>query len=80
MRERAQARDSTIRANPDHRTRGLQLNALRDYYPGALAAFDELGHPDALAVLAVAPDPERGRRLLTAQIAAALRRGGRQRA
>ena len=64
-------------------TRGRQLNALRsalrEYYPGALAAFDELGHPDALAVLAVAPDPERGRRLSTAQIAAALRRGGRQR-
>ena len=64
-------------------TRGRQLNALRsalrEFYPGALAAFEELGHPDALAVLAVAPDPERGRRLSSAQIAAALRRGGRQR-
>ena len=54
-------------------------NALREFYPGALAAFDELGHPDALAVLSVAPDPERGRRLSTTQIVAALRRGGRQR-
>jgi transposase len=64
-------------------TRSRQLNALRsalrEFYPGALAAFDELGHPDALAVLAVAPDPERGRRLSSSQIPAALRRGGRQR-
>jgi transposase len=54
-------------------------NALREYYPGALAAFGELDHPDALAVLAVAPDPDRGRRLSEARIVAALRRGGRQR-
>jgi transposase len=64
-------------------TRGRQLNALRsalrEFYPGALAAFDELGHPDALAVLAVAPDPERGRQLSATQLVAALRRGGRQR-
>ena len=64
-------------------TRQRQLNtlrsALREFYPGALAAFPELGHPDALAVLAVAPDPERGRRLSEARIVAALRRGGRQR-
>jgi transposase len=64
-------------------TRQRQLNqlrnALREFYPGALAAFDQLGHPDALAVLAVAPDPEHGRRLSTTQIVAALRRGGRQR-
>ncbi len=64
-------------------TRQRQLNALRsalrEYYPGALAAFPELGHPDALAVLAVAPDPERGRRLSEARIVTALRRGGRQR-
>jgi transposase len=64
-------------------TRQRQVNALRsalrEFYPGALAAFDELGHPDALAVLSVAPDPERGRRLSTAQLVVALRRGGRQR-
>jgi transposase len=64
-------------------TRQRQLNALRsalrEFYPAALAAFDELGHPDAIAVLAIAPDPERGRRLSTSQIAAALRRSGRQR-
>jgi transposase len=64
-------------------TRQRQLNALRnalrEYYPGALAAFAGLGHPDALAVLAVAPDPERGRRLTEARIIAALREGGRRR-
>jgi transposase len=64
-------------------TRGRQTNALRnalrEYYPGALVAFDDLAHGDALAVLAVAPDPERGRKLSQARIVRALRRGGRQR-
>ena len=64
-------------------TRQRQLNALRsalrEYYPGALVAFEELGHPDALAILAIAPDPERGRKLSLARIISALRRGGRQR-
>jgi len=64
-------------------TRGRQTNtlrsALREYYPGALAAFSELGHADALAVLAIAPDPERGRKLSAARIVTALRRAGRQR-
>lgn len=63
--------------------RGRQTNALRsalrEYYPGALAAFEDLGHADAIAVLAIAPDPERGRRLSQARIVSALRRGGRQR-
>ena len=54
-------------------------NALREYYPGALAAFEELHHPDATAVLTVAPDPERGRRLTEARIVSLLRRAGRQR-
>ena len=65
-------------------TRQRQLNqlrsALREYYPGALAAFGtDLAHPDAVEVLAKAPTPELGRRLSTAQIVSALRRGGRQR-
>jgi transposase len=55
-------------------------SALREYYPGALAALGtDLAHPDALAVLAKAPTPELGRRLSTAQIASALRRAGRRR-
>ena len=64
-------------------TRRRQLNqlrsTLREYYPAALDAFAELGHSDALAVLAVAPTPEQGRGLSRTSIAAALRRGGRQR-
>ena len=55
-------------------------SALREYYPAALAAFGtDLDDRDALAVLAVAPTPELGRRLSISKIAAALRRGGRQR-
>jgi transposase len=64
-------------------TRQRQTNqlrsTLREFYPAALDAFVELAHPDALAVLAVAPTPERGRGLSRSSIAAALRRGGRQR-
>lgn len=54
-------------------------NTLREFYPGALAAFDDLDSGDAVAVLELAPTPSRGRRLSQAKIAAALRRGGRKR-
>jgi transposase len=56
-------------------------SALRDYFPGALAAFEDLDHPDALTVLAVAPTPTqaRARALSLPQIKAALKRGGRRR-
>jgi hypothetical protein len=54
-------------------------SALREFYPAAVAAFDDLASGDALAVLAVAPTPAQGRRLSRSKIAAALRRGGRQR-
>lgn len=53
-------------------------SALREFYPAALEAFDDLCHTDAVAVLAIAPTPERGRRLSRSKIASALRRGGRQ--
>jgi transposase len=63
--------------------RGRQASALRstlrEFYPGALAAFEELAHPDALAVLQVAPTPAAGRRLTRSKIATVLRRSGRQR-
>jgi transposase len=63
--------------------RGRQANTLRstlrEFYPGALQAFEELTHPDALAVLELAPTPAHGRRLSRAKIASALRRAGRQR-
>lgn len=64
-------------------TRQRQTNqlrsTLREFYPAALAAFDELAAPDALSVLAIAPTPALGRGLSRSKIAAALRRGGRQR-
>lgn len=64
-------------------TRQRQANALRstlrEFYPAALDAFDDLAGRDALAVLAKAPTPALGRKLRTSQIAAALRAAGRQR-
>jgi hypothetical protein len=43
-----------------------------------IAIFDnKLAHPDAFAVLALAPTPEQGRRLSRMDIAAALRPAGR---
>lgn len=64
-------------------TRQRQLNqlrsTLREFYPAALEAFSELGSGDAIAVLAVASTPSLGRQLSISKIAAALRRGGRQR-
>ena len=64
--------------------RQRQLNALRsalrEYYPGAIAAFGtDLSSADALAVLEIAPTPELGRGLSRSKIASALRRGGRTR-
>jgi transposase len=53
---------------------------LREYYPAALVAFGEdLAGRDALAVLAIAPDPACGRRLSLSKITATLRRAGGQR-
>jgi transposase len=64
-------------------TRQRQVNqlrsTLREYYPAALVAFADLASGDARTVLAMAPTPALGRRLSQSKIAAALRRGGRQR-
>jgi len=65
-------------------SRVRQVNALRsllrEYYPAALVAFGtDLADRDALAILAVAPSPEQGRRLSQARIESVLRRAGRQR-
>jgi transposase len=64
-------------------TRQRQANqlrsTLREFFPGALAAFDDLTSGDALAVLALAFTPALGRTLSRSKIASALRRGGRQR-
>ena len=55
-------------------------SALRDYFPGALEAFDDLAAPDALELLARAPDPASAARLRIAQITAALKRARRRHA
>ena len=65
-------------------SRQRQLNslrsALRAFSPAALEAFGtDLASGDAVAVLQLAPTPERGRQLSRAKLAAALGRGGRQR-
>jgi len=54
-------------------------SALREFYPAALAAFDDLTSSDAIEVLRAAPAPAAGAALSKTQIAAALRRGGRRR-
>jgi hypothetical protein len=53
-------------------------SALREYFPAALNAFDDLDAPDALALLAAAPDPDRAARLSTARISTALRKANRR--
>ena len=67
-------------------SRQRQVNTLRsmlrEYYPGALAAFSDdagLAGRDALAVLAIAPTPELGRGLSISKISSALTRAGRRR-
>ncbi|WP_433725344.1 IS110 family transposase [Nocardia sp. CA-129566] len=54
-------------------------SALREYYPAALAAFDDLADRDALAVLARAATPAEGARLSLSAITATIKRAGRQR-
>jgi transposase len=54
-------------------------STLREFFPAALQAFDDLASCDALAVLAIASTPAQARGLSRSKIAAALRRGGRQR-
>jgi len=62
------------------RTRHVQRlrHQLRDFFPAALAAFEDLDAPDVLELLARAPDPASAAKLTTAQITAALRRARRR--
>ena len=54
-------------------------SALREYYPAALEAFDDLHDRHALAVLGHAPTPAEAAHLSLAKIRSALKRAGRQR-
>jgi hypothetical protein len=62
------------------RTRQVQRlrHQLREYFPAALAAFEDLDAADALELLARAPDPARAARLTRAQVTAALKRARRR--
>lgn len=54
-------------------------SSLREYYPAALATFDDLADRDTLAVLDRAPTPAEGRALTPGRVRTALRAGGRTR-
>jgi transposase len=62
------------------RTRQVQRlrHQLREYFPAALEAFEDLDAPDTLELLARAPDPARAARLTRAQVAAVLKRARRR--
>src|SRR3954452_14255834 len=64
------------------RTRHAQRlrNALREFFPAALLAFEDLTAADTLELLAKAPDPDAAARLTLAQIGAALKRAHRHHA
>src|SRR6476620_956453 len=73
----ARAHQNLIWVRTRH-TNGLR-SALREYYPAALVAFEDLAHGDALGVLGRAPTPEQGAKLSMTAIQSGLKRGGRQR-
>jgi len=52
--------------------------ALLDFFPAAVAAFDDLDAPDTLELLAAAPDPVTAARLDGERTTAALRRARRR--
>jgi transposase len=62
------------------RTRATQRlrHQLREYFPAALGAFDDLDAPDALELLGKAPEPARAAKLTRAQVSAALKRARRR--
>src|SRR4051812_11996568 len=61
-----------------HRQMLRLRGSLREFFPAALAAWPDLTAPDAVELLAAAPDPERAARLSRSRIAAALRRARRR--
>lgn len=54
-------------------------STLREYYPAAVNAFDDLTSPDALAVLAAAPTPRQGTALDPTELRELLTGAGRRR-
>ena len=62
------------------RTRAVQRlrHQLREYFPAALEAFEDLDAPDTLELLGKAPEPGRAARLTRAQVSAALKRARRR--
>jgi hypothetical protein len=62
------------------RTRQVQRlrQQLREYYPAAVEAYDDLDAPDTLELLGKAPDPARAAKLTRAQVSAALKRARRR--
>ena len=62
------------------RTRAVQRlrHQLREYFPAALEAFEDLDAADTLELLGKAPDPARAARLTRAQVSAALKRARRR--
>ena len=73
----ARAHQNLIWARTGHTN--MLRSALREYYPAALNAFDDLHDRDALAVLSRAPTPAEGTRLSLSKIRSALKHAGRQR-
>ena len=73
----ARAHQNLIWARTRH-TNSLR-SALREYYPAALEAFEDLADRDALAILGRAPTPADATRLSLSKIRSALKAAGRQR-
>jgi len=62
------------------RTRAVQRlrHQLREYFPAALEAFEDLDAADTLELLGKAPEPARAAKLTRAQVSAALKRARRR--
>src|SRR6478609_10894286 len=73
----ARAHQNLIWVRTRH-TNGLR-SALREYYPAALEAFDDLADRDALAILGRAPTPVDAQHMSLSKIRSALKAAGRQR-
>ncbi len=73
----ARAHQNLIWARTRH-TNALR-STLREYFPAALEAFEDLADRDALAILGRAPTPADAQRLSLSKIRSVLKAGGRQR-